>query len=56
MDPNLFHLDWERTFEVLAAIVGTGVLRRAGARAALREPVVGRPGDTRSGQPAVSIR
>ena len=21
MDPNLFHLDWERTFEVLAAIV-----------------------------------
>lgn len=21
MDPNLFHLDWERTFEVLAALV-----------------------------------
>ena len=21
MDPNLFHLDWERTFEVLAKIV-----------------------------------
>lgn len=21
MDPNLFHLDWERTFEVLAAII-----------------------------------
>jgi hypothetical protein len=21
MDPNLYHLDWERTFEVLAAIV-----------------------------------
>jgi hypothetical protein len=21
MDPNLFHLDWDRTFEVLAAIV-----------------------------------
>ena len=21
MDPNLFHLDWERTFEVLAAVV-----------------------------------
>lgn len=21
MDPNLFHLDWQRTFEVLAAIV-----------------------------------
>lgn len=26
MDPNLFHLDWERTFEVLAAIVLVSML------------------------------
>lgn len=26
MDPNLFHLDWERTFEVLAAIVVLAIL------------------------------
>ena len=27
MDPNLFHLDWERTFEVSAAIVVIDPLR-----------------------------
>lgn len=26
MDPNLFHLDWERTFEVLATIVVLSLL------------------------------
>lgn len=26
MDPNLFHLDWERTFEVLAAVVVLSLL------------------------------
>jgi len=26
MDPNLFHLDWERTFEVLATVVVLAIL------------------------------
>jgi len=26
MDPNLFHLDWERTFEVVAAVVVLSLL------------------------------